>query len=181
MIHRRFCRLAAICLSAIVFVGAARCEAQTGGNDGVVAAARERAELMHDIYEATLHVLHERYFHGDRAIVPARAMQDIFAQIERQSKTEARWISASTRPMSIDHEPKSEFEKKAAREIAAGAKALETVENGFYRRAGAIPLSGGCVGCHGGLLQAQSTRAKFAGLVISVPLGGGDAAQPAAP
>src|SRR5690606_30997978 len=38
-----------------------------------VVAARQRAELMHAIYAETLHVMHERYFHGSRAIVPARA------------------------------------------------------------------------------------------------------------
>jgi hypothetical protein len=43
---------------------------------------------MHDVYAATLEVLHHRCFHRDRAIIPARAMQDIFSEIERQSKTE---------------------------------------------------------------------------------------------
>lgn len=133
-------------------------------------AARDRALVMHDIYAATLAVLHHRYFHGDRAIVPARAMQDIFKEIERQSKTEARWISASMKPMSIDHEPATDFEKRAAKEIAAGTEQLEVVEGGFYRRAGAIPLGDGCVGCHGGFFKPQSKTPKFAGLVISVPI-----------
>ncbi len=135
-----------------------------------VEAARDRAKVMHDVYAATLEVLHHRYFHRDRAIIPARAMQDIFEEIERQSKTEARWISASMKPMSVDHEPTSEFEKRAAKEIAAGTEQLEVVEDGYYRRAGAIPLSDGCVGCHGGFFKPQSKTPKFAGLVISVPI-----------
>ena len=133
-------------------------------------AARDRAKTMHDIYAATLEVLHRRYFHGDRATVPARAMQDIFKEIERQSRTEARWIAASMKPMSIDHKPTSEFEKDAAKEIAAGTEQVEIVEDGYYRRAGAILLSDGCIGCHGGFFKPQSKKPKFAGLVISVPI-----------
>ena len=85
-------------------------DSATAESSGVViAAARERAKVMHDVYAATLEVLHHRYFHRDRAIIPARAMQDIFDEMERQSKTEARWISASLKPMSVDHEPTSDF------------------------------------------------------------------------
>jgi hypothetical protein len=135
-----------------------------------VAAARDRAKLMHDIYTATLHMMHERYFHGDRATVPARAMQDVFAEIKQQSHTEARWISVNLKPMSIDHEPKSDFEIRAAKELASGKAEWDAVEGGFYRRAGAIQLGGGCISCHAGMFTDTSTAAKFAGLVISVPI-----------
>jgi len=135
-----------------------------------LAVARDRAKVMHEVYEATLEVMHHRYFHGDRATVPARAMQDIFSTIERQSKMKARWISVNMKPMSIDHEPETEFEKTAAKAISKGKSHVDVVENGYYRRAGAIPLRSGCVGCHGGLSSGASTTPKFAGLVISVPL-----------
>lgn len=135
-----------------------------------VTIARDRAKIMHDIYIATLHMMHDRYFHGDRALVPARAMQDVFAEIKQQSHTDARWISVNLKPMSIDHEPKSDFEIRAAKELASGKAELEAVEDGYYRRAGAIPLSGGCISCHAGLFTDTSTSAKFAGLVISVPV-----------
>lgn len=135
-----------------------------------VATARDRAKLMHDIYVATLDTMHERYFHGDRAIVPAHAMEDIFAEIKRQSKAEARWISVNMKPMSINHEPKTEFEKKAAKEIAGGREKVEIIEDGYYRLAGAISLGDGCISCHGGLFQQPSKSPKFAGLVISVPV-----------
>ncbi len=145
-------------------------DSESNEQKNAIEAARERAEVMHDVYAATLEVLHHRYFHRDRAIIPARAMQDIFDEIERQSKTEARWISASMDPMSVDHEPTSEFEKRAAKEIAKGTEHVEIVENGYYRRAGAILLRDGCVGCHGGFFKPQSKKPKFAGLVISVPI-----------
>ncbi|QDT49903.1 hypothetical protein Pan258_39590 [Symmachiella dynata] len=132
--------------------------------------ARDRAEVMHDVYAATLEVMHERYFHGARAAVPARALQDVFATIQHKSKVEARWISVNMKPMSIDHEPKSDFEKRAAQAISAGKGHLDVVEEGFYRRAGAIPLDDGCIGCHAGFAKKPNGDPKFAGLVISVPL-----------
>ena len=131
--------------------------------------ARDRAKVMHNIYAATLRMLHDRYFHRNKAVLPARAMQDVFDDIERQSSVEARWISASLKPMSIDHRPESDFEKRAAKEIAAGTPQIEVVEEGYYRSAIAIPLTGGCLGCHEGVFQ-NNGRKKFAGLVISMPL-----------
>lgn len=135
-----------------------------------VVVARDRAKLMYDIYTATLDVMHHRYFRGERTTVPARALEEVFAEIKRNSKAEARWISVNMAAMSIDHEPASDFEKKAAKEIAAGATELEVIENGYYRRAGAIPLTSGCVSCHGGFFREPSKSPKFAGLIISVPV-----------
>ena len=135
--------------------------------------ARDRAKLLHDVYVSTLDVMHRRYFHGDRAIVPARAMEDVFADMEHQYHVEADWIAVSLKAMSIDHEPETEFERKAAGEIKSGKKEVESIDAGYYRRAVAIPLTGGCVSCHGGLFR-QSTRKPFAGLVISIPVTGTD-------
>ncbi|MCR9115976.1 MAG: DUF3365 domain-containing protein [bacterium] len=137
--------------------------------------ARDRAKVLHEVYAATLEVLHERYFHGSRAVVPARAMQDVFKAIREESKIEAGWISVNMKPMSIDHEPKTKFEKHAAKEIASGKRFVEEVDAGFYRSAGAIPLGNGCVGCHGGFFKDAAKKPKFAGLVISIPIIGSKA------
>lgn len=135
-----------------------------------VATARDRARLMHTIYASTLEVMHHHYFHSNKSIVPARAMEDIFADLARQSKTTARWIAVSTKAMSLDHEPASEFEKHAATEIKGGKSSVERIEAGYYRRAGAIPLDSGCVSCHTGGFAPPSGLPKFAALVISVPV-----------
>lgn len=135
-----------------------------------VTVARDRAKLMHGIYLATLHAMHDRYFHADRAIVPARAMEDVFSEVERQTGSKANWISVNLRAMSINHEPRTDFEKQAAKEIAAGEADFEVIEDGFYRRAGAIPMSGGCVSCHGGFANKPSRAEKFTGLVVSIPV-----------
>lgn len=132
--------------------------------------ARDRAGLMHDIYLAALQSMHHRYFHGDRATVPARAMEDVFSRIEKQHQLQSRWISASLSPMSINHEPKTPFEKRAAEKIARGEELVETIEDGYYRRAGSVALTGGCISCHAGMFTSTSTSPKFAGLIISVPV-----------
>ena len=72
--------------------------------------------------------------------------------------------------MSINHKPEGAFEEKAATEIAAGKADYERVEDGYYKRAGAIPLGAGCVGCHTKLFQPPGKTPRFAGLVIAIPV-----------
>lgn len=144
--------------------------AEPGQKGYSLEAARDRAKVMHDVYAATLEVLHERYFHNLRAIVPARAIEDVFSTIKQESKVEARWISVNMKPMSITHAPKSEFEKRAAKEIAAGKSHFEVVEEGYYRRAGAIPLGNSCISCHDGFFKDPPKSPKFEGLAITVPI-----------
>ena len=135
-----------------------------------VAIARDRAKVMHEVYTATLDVIHHRYFHRDRATIPARAMEDIFSDIKRKSKVDARWISVNTKAMSIDHDPKTDFEKRAARELGDGKSEIEAVEEGYYRYAGPIALHEGCLSCHDGFFKAPSKTPRYAGLVISIPI-----------
>jgi len=140
-----------------------------------LAVARDRAKLLHEVYASMLDVIHRRYFHADRAMVPARAMEDVFSDMERAAHIEARWIVANLKAMSVDHEPETPFEKQAAREITRGKKEIETVEAGFYRRAVPVPLTAECISCHGGFFRKPSSTPKFAGLVISIPVEAGAA------
>ncbi len=135
--------------------------------------ARDRAKLLHEVYASMLDVIHRRYFHADRAMVPARAMEDVFSDMERAAHIEARWIVANLKAMSVDHEPETPFEKQAAREISRGKKEIEIVESGFYRRAVPVPLTAECISCHGGFFRRPSSTPKFAGLVISIPVEAG--------
>jgi hypothetical protein len=140
------------------------------GLPAAIAAARERAELLHDVYASTLVVMHHHYFHSDLAPVPARAMEDIFENMTGLTGGDkARWISVNTKAMSIDHRPSSAFEKKAAGELSVGKQAYELVENGIYQRAAVIPLGMNCIGCHTGRFTT-APKSPRAGLVISIPL-----------
>lgn len=135
-----------------------------------VAMARDRAKLMHKIYLATLEVMHDRYFHSNRAVVPARALEDVFSEMNDQEKIEARWISVNTQAMSIPHEPRTDFEKKAAREIGAGKSAYEEIEPGLFQRATAIPLGDACISCHTGFFKESPKTPRYAGLVLRIPI-----------
>jgi hypothetical protein len=135
-----------------------------------VAEARDRAKLMHDIYSATLDSMHHHFFRRDRAVLPARALDDVFAEIDKKTKIKTRWIAVNTPAMSLNHEPESAFEKKAAAELAGGKAEFESTEKGYYLRAGRIPLGVGCAGCHTKFGATDNKKPLFAGLVISIPV-----------
>jgi hypothetical protein len=152
---------------------APRPEAKTAPQPRVtVSEARAQAKLMYEIYSNTLIVTHHYYFRKEGTTLPSRAMEDVFEQIEKDSKIQAKWIAVNTPAMSVNHEPETSFEKKAVEELTAGKKEYERVEDGYYRRAGVIPLGVGCVGCHTKLFNAGAgaKTPKFAGLVISIPV-----------
>lgn len=138
-----------------------------------VSLARDRAAQLHAFVDATLHAMHRHYFHKDkeRVPVPARALKDVFSDIGRESRIDVRWIAVNTPAMSIDHEPEDDFEKQAAKEIAAGRESFERIEAGSYRRAGAITLGASCTSCHAATsFGPPSAKPRYAGLVISVPI-----------
>ena len=136
-----------------------------------VAAAKERAEMMHHIYLAMLDVMHHHYFHANRAVLPARAMEDVFADVADATNSTAKWISVNTKAMSVDHTPDSDFERRAAAVLANGTAEITTVEDGYFRRAGSVPLGLGCISCHtGGSFAPPQKTPRFAGLVISIPV-----------
>lgn len=132
--------------------------------------ARMRAALLHDAYESTLRALHRHYFRDDgKQPVPSRVLEDVFLDVARRSKTQARWIAVNAQVMSLGHEPQDDFEKQAARQLAAGKDYVERAENGVYRRAGGIVLFASCLKCHAPApMRADGHR--VAGLVISVPM-----------
>lgn len=134
-----------------------------------VSLARDQAKLMHKVYSVTLDVIHERYFRKDRDTVPARALEDVFSEMRRQTKVQSRWIGVNAKTMSVDHEPKDDFEKFAAKALGKGEESVERVEAKLYRRAEMIPLSSGCLTCHGTFGMEPKTP-RVAALVIGIPL-----------
>ncbi len=137
-----------------------------------LAVARDRAEMAHLIYASTLEIIHRYYFRKGQAVLPARAMEEVFAEVAEQSKVEGRWISVNTRPMSVHHEPRAGYEKQAAAALAGGQEKFELVEAGYLRSVRAIPLGEGCLSCHTGMFrgQSKSQTPRVAGLVISIPI-----------
>jgi hypothetical protein len=135
-----------------------------------VEEAKGRAKLMHDIYSTTLDSMHHHFFRRDRATLPARALDDVFAEIDRKTKVKTRWIAVNTPAMSLNHEAESEFEKKAVTALSEGKAEFEATEGGYYARATPIPLGVGCVGCHTKFSPTTDKTPRIAGLVISIPV-----------
>lgn len=133
-------------------------------------AARERAALTHVIYATTMEMLHRHYFRRGQAVLPARAMEDVFAEVAEQTKVEGSWIAVNTKAMSVHHEPKTDFEKQAAAAMAAGKERFEAVDQGVLRIARPVLLSEGCVNCHTGMFRSQPSTPRMAGLIVAVPL-----------
>jgi hypothetical protein len=125
---------------------------------------------LHDLFADTLDLVHHRYFRRDGAVLPSRAIEDVFARTEKRSGVKARWIAVNTPAMGVNHEPESAFEKKAAEELAAGKDKYSRVEKGYYLEARPIPLGAGCVGCHTRQAPITDKKPRFAGLVIAIPV-----------
>jgi len=134
-----------------------------------VHAARERAKLMHNVYAATLDVMHHRYFREDTDPIPARSMEDVFARVARKTNISARWISVNATPMNVKHKPKDDFEKQAARAIRQRKNEFEQIKEGTYRRAEAITFEVSCLACHDAS-GVDPNRRRYAALVISMPV-----------
>ena len=135
-----------------------------------LAQAREQAALLHKVYASTLDVVHHHFFRNERAILPARAIEDIFADIERETDIESRWVAVNTKAMSVNHEPESDFEALVVKELDAGKQSVEQVEEGYFRSATPIPLGARCIGCHTGVFSAPAATPRMAALVISIPI-----------
>jgi hypothetical protein len=134
-----------------------------------ISEARARARLLHETVHGTLQVMHRDFFHeDDGSLIPSRSLEDVFAELFRNYQVEVRWLAVSAEAMSIDHKPKSEFEKQAVRALAAGKQEFEITQQGLYRHAGLIRLSSQCLKCHAP--RRSSTDDRAAGLVISIPL-----------
>lgn len=132
--------------------------------------ARERAETAHVIYSATLEMLHRHYFRRGQAVLPAKGLEEVFTEVADHSKVAGRWIAVNTKPMSVHHAPKTDFEKRAAAAIAAGQKRFEEVDADTLRIARPILLGEGCASCHDGMFRSRSKSPLLAGLIVAVPL-----------
>ncbi|MCC9605562.1 DUF3365 domain-containing protein [Blastopirellula sp. JC732] len=131
--------------------------------------ARSRARLLHETLHGTLQVMHRDFFDEEEShAIPSRSLEDVFAELERSHHVKIRWISVNTNAMNIDNEPKSPFEKLAAKELAEGKPEHDSVDNGRYQYAGAIRLASRCLKCH--VPNRKSTESRIAGLVISMPI-----------
>ena len=131
--------------------------------------ARGQARVLHDVLHSTLLIIHRKYYREDEKLpIPSSVLDDVFEEMQRDRNIKFRWISVNAEAMNIDHEPKTEFEKRAADVLSSGKKEFEQVENGIYHHVGTICLPSQCLKCH--MPNRRSTDTRFAGLIISLPV-----------
>ena len=146
-------------------------EGATAVQQVTVEEARGRARLLQSTYEATLHTVHRHYFDADeKDTIPARALEEVFRSADDGTGRSTRWIAVNTPPMNVDHAPREGFEAQAAKALGAGSEEYEAVEDGVYRRAGALTLFASCLRCHESGLTQQIGRRRVAALVVGIPL-----------
>ena len=134
-----------------------------------VAEARQRARLLHGTIHDTLQVAHARYFReGERLMIPAASLKHVFQSIADRDGVKLGWLVVDGRAMNIDHNPRDEFEKEAAKALASGKDEYEVAADGIYRHAGSITLKAECLKCH--MPSRSSNKSRTAGLVISIPV-----------
>jgi hypothetical protein len=131
--------------------------------------ARRQAEILHEAMHATLQVVHHRFYQEDAGLpLPAATLTDVFATLEKEQHITLRWLAVDGQAMNADHRARSPFEIEAVKALKSGNLAYEGVEQGVYRRAGAITLSNHCLKCH--VPDRMTTEARTAGLMIAIPI-----------
>ncbi len=137
-----------------------------------VQAARQTARQLHEAFGGALQVMHRDYFReNERMKLPSKSLEDVFAEMARTHQIELRWLAVNANAMSVNHEPKSKFDKHVVSELSGDKDEYDEVEDGVLKFAGAIPLSDSCVRCH--VRSRTSNDEKKAALVITVPIENG--------
>jgi hypothetical protein len=176
-----YAALASLLATAVLIAddGGAAVEAEASDPDAPASArgdltieeARGQARLLHGTYNAALRTIHRRYFDAEeKEAIPAKALEDMFPEIDEGTGRTTRWISVNTPAMNVDHEPRDGFEKQAAEALAEGKKEFESVEGSVYHRAGEVRLVASCLKCHLSSLTRQVQKDRVAALVISIPV-----------
>lgn len=134
-----------------------------------VQAAPLIAKALHDAMHSALRVSHDRYYREDEGlIIPAAALQEVFADVKKTRNITLRWLVVEGQAMNIDHEAQDDFEKAAVIALIAGKEFHAETTAKRYRRAAPITLSNHCLKCH--VPDRRSTRDRKAGLIVSIPL-----------
>ncbi|MFK8111628.1 MAG: DUF3365 domain-containing protein [Rubripirellula sp.] len=131
--------------------------------------ALARARLLHEMIRGALQVMHRDFFDEDNAhAIPSASLEDVFHALLEGHHVEVRWLNVQTDVLNVDHNPRDDFERKAAKEIAKGKQEFAMAGAKQYRFAGRIRLASQCLKCH--VKNRNTTQDRAAGLLITMPL-----------
>jgi len=133
--------------------------------------ARTRARMLHETIHGALQVMHRDFFDPDQRLsIPSRSLEDVFKELGQSWQVSVHWLVVNAEAMNVDNEPRDDFEREAAKQLASGKPEYAVKDGNVYRFAGAIRLASQCLKCHAP--RRTSTEDRVAGLVISMPLRG---------
>jgi len=131
--------------------------------------AKRQAVVLHEVMHSTLRVTHDRFYREDEGLpIPAATMKEVFDDLKQKQNITLRWLVVEGQAMNTDHKAQDAFEREAVTALKSGKPSYDQVQNGTYRRAGAITLSNHCLKCH--VPDRRSTDDRTAGLLISIPI-----------
>lgn len=131
--------------------------------------ARRQAEVLHTAMHAALQTVHHRYYREDAGLpIPAAVLDEIFAEVQSERGIQLRWLAVEGQAMNTDHKARTPFEQEAVKALKSGKLAHEEVDEGVYRRAGAVTLTNHCLKCH--VPDRKSTQNRTAGLIVAIPM-----------
>ena len=143
--------------------------------------ARARARLLHETIRGALQVMHRDFFGNgeDDLNLPSQSLDDVFLAVAEIWGVEIQWLGVNA-TKGASHEPDDDFEKAAAKALAAGEKEYEAVERGKFRYVGSIQIRNQCLKCH--VPNRTSLEDRVGGLAFRIPLkkSSSSAASPAA-
>jgi hypothetical protein len=143
--------------------------AGAGASSDGVAEARLRSRLLHETIHGALQVMHRDFFRAEQTRhIPSASLEDVFDELESTWGVRIKWLAVNANIMSVDHRPKTEFDRLAVRAIGEGREMVDASDGGVYRYAGKVVLGNTCLKCH--VPDRTSLEDRMAALVITMPL-----------
>jgi hypothetical protein len=140
-------------------------EGKPPADDAAVQRARKQVQMLDDLYKTAVVLMTETYVKQETDVSAATAALALFDAMKKKNWHEARLIDLTGNPYDDKNVAKDDFEKQAAKTLAAGKQAyVEQVEtsNGtrYLRAATAIPVVlKKCAMCHPHYAEAKPGQA----------------------
>jgi hypothetical protein len=156
MVRSRWVRGGVLVLGVVVLAGFGLAPAQDKKVDpAALARTREQVQMLDDLYKNAVVSITNAYVSQQADTPAATVAKEVFAAMHKKGYHNARLIDATGKPKNKENVAKTDFEKKAVTEIAAGKPSIEEVGEvagkPVLRFATVVPsVLKQCAVCHGG-------------------------------
>ncbi|MEZ6087889.1 MAG: DUF3365 domain-containing protein [Pirellulaceae bacterium] len=143
-----------------------------GNGDPAIERAKKQAKMLDTLYKTAIVLITENYVTGEESLAAGDAFQALFKTMKENGFHEVRLLDATGEPYDSDNEAKTEFEKKAIKELLAGKPIVEQIvkegDQRYLWSATPIPVvMEKCTICHS---NYEGVKGPIGSLAIKVPL-----------